>query len=531
MSQYHTQDPAKILEGILLVRDIVRTTFGAHPRNVTISDNQGGISMNDGVNIIKMIRPSDPEQALGVSRSRRAAEATWRATGDGTTSTALLMGAICTIMYARIQERFSWLLSLWIAFCSFLGIKSAQDGGMERRFILTQNLKAQADEVVSKLKGMARHCDDGSEQSLTVLQAVAKIAMHGHEWSADIAHLLWQLGREGAFSVEVSKTGQFETEKIEGFRWDAGLYTLEQANKGSRFVTNDCLVSIVAGEVSDLADIKGITGAYAAAYTQGERRPLLIVAQSMNGNALSSLVKARMGNGEPLPIILVRCPGKYGYEILEDMAAVTGTKIFNKTQGLFASGSVSLNDFGRVSKATISDRSATFVAADNTTIIGRTAVLNEQAQAVQGEQEEAIRQRISNLHGLYGVIRIGVNTETDFGYMQNMVDDCYRAVQSALVHGVLPGGGQALWHTTRGMGPLWEQIGDTIVNAVGGQGCHDPWHAIDMITRRVDDAVEIGVLDNAGSVCEALLNAVTESAALINTQYFIINPPPTHGVQ
>lgn len=514
-----TKDHSPVLEGILELRDVVASTFGAAPRNVSITHAGGGASINDGVKVIQLIQHADPPaqgqmqgaptserrqlKQLGVDRVRRAAEATWRTTGDGTTSTALIMAAICKAGWEQIAA------------------------GADR-YKIAEELKAACAQAVVQLKNMARKYDPADEDALKLLTAVAGIAMHGHAWAPKIAELLHELGVDGAFGIEASsKVEDMEVEITSGFRWDAGLYTLEQANtRAGRLELGEALVAVTAGETNTLEQLHGVLSCYDRARKNGETRPLVIVAQHLGGNALSTLVDARTPSGARVPIYLIKCPPKYGYAVLEDLAAVFGTKIFDAQQGNPASGSVALEMLGRAHKLTATDKSSTWMPATDESSLARIAVLEELAKAATGEEEEALRNRIANLHGKYGVIRMPYTTDTDFGRMREMVEDCYRAVQSAMLHGVLPGCGKALAEIACGDSSALAAGADEIFGRLYAGRMDEirrGWWTQNVMTGETGDAVDIGVLDNAASVCAALSNAVAEAAELLNTEYFIVN--------
>lgn len=487
---------------ISLVADVVRSTMGPYPKNVTITrellpDGKviSGRSINDGVQIVRSLHSDDPMINLAYERIRRACEATLNETGDGTSSTVVLFEAfykwLSQTSERYVSEKFAHDIQLG---CDMLKLQAMPIGA--------------------------------NEESRTILRHVANIAMHNHPWAHGIADLLFDLGLDGSFTVELSKDGQFSTERLEGFRWGAGVATQEFFNIRGRFECNKAYVAVVSGEIADLDDIRGVIKAYTTHYVQnqGAVDPLVIVCQRITGNAMAALVRAQIqGFPHRAPMFVIGTPVVEDARAqMEDLAAVLGTVVFDKVQGRGASDlNIELKDLGLASRIVATDKFATVVPNAEGAGAARVAVLQDLLSSATQEQEQRLRGRISNIQGSFGVIRINVTTESEYNHLREVVEDGYRAVQSALQHGVLPGGGKALYELTGAIGfvPAFA-VADALGHKVPGDTY---WETTDLRTGDVVDAIEAGILDNAGSVIAALRNAAKEAALLHNTKYFILN--------
>jgi len=502
-----TTDRAALDAAIAQVGELIQTTMGPWPHNVTITRKVvqmpdgprlvPGRSINDGVEIVRTLESDDPMVNLAYERIRRACEATLRETGDGTSSTVVLFSA----------------------FTKYLA-------GMDAKYAHEQFLK-DVDTVCDNLKAMAQKLD-GSEESLGLLRSVASIAMHGHEWSQGIADLLHDLGLDGSFTIEMAKDGKFSTERLEGFRWGHGVVSPSFFNnpRAGRFECSDAYVAIVAGEITDPADISGILAAYQPHIAKSGMAalPLVIVTQRATGNALAALANAQFaGIQVKAPIVLIGVPNVDDARAqMDDLAAVLGTKVYDKLLGKGAAdANITLHDLGRATKVIATDKMTTFASLTPEAATVRAEQV--EAQIASGGDEAKLRARISNIRGTFGVIRINVSTETEFDHMKEVVSDGYRAVQSALVHGVLPGAGKAFSESA--VEVFGSDLSVCVSDAVkaGFLLLEDDWTTQDVRTGTVGDARELGILDNAGSVISAVRNAAVEAHQLHLSSFFILN--------
>lgn len=489
---------------IQLVADVVKSTMGPYPKNVTITreilpDGKviSGRSINDGVQIVRSLRSDDPMVNLAYERIRRACEATLNETGDGTSSTAVLFAAF-----------YQWLLT---------------SPAVDMPRYINSVFPASVDMACEGLRGEARKFA-GAKEMKEALRHVANIAMHGHPWAEGIADLLYDLGLDGSFTVELAKDGHFSTEKLEGFRWGAGVATQDFFNIRGRFECGKCHVAVCAGEIADLGDLRGVIQQYTDHFisNQGAVDPLVIVCQRITGNALAALVRAQIsGFASRAPIFVIGTPVVEDARAqMEDLAAVLGTVVYDKLPGRGAADlNIELSHLGRAARVIATDKFATVVPEQENAGADRVAVLQDLISGASQDQEQRLRGRISNIQGSFGVIRINVTTESEYNHLREVVEDGYRAVQSALQHGVLPGGGKSL-DVIRYIFPPVTAIMDALGTNVETDS---PWDTVDLRTGKVVNAIDAGILDNAGSVISAVRNAAKEAALLFNTKYFILN--------
>jgi chaperonin GroEL len=549
MKQTISKDHAPLLEGVNMLADAVASTMGAHANTVSVCMPGGGKSLNDGKRVIEMLAPAKPEHAVmiardpmaaeGMARVRRAAEATHRETGDGTSST--------TIIFRALYQG---------------GLDYLAANPTAKRSDVAQGVLRVANRLCAYLKAAAVRVDDGSDRSREALRSVANIAMHGHEWAYGIADLLADLGPEGSWSIEGSKSDRFETEQIQGFRWGAGAWNSDfMRNRArpevieSRLQFGECLVVVIAGEINDPAQIEGVLDCYNQNYAGGDTRPLIFVFQSLVGSALATLSRpvAEIRNTRvTMPYYVLRCPQGHSYAQLEDFAQAVGTQVLDTTRGRSPKERMKISEFGVAKQMVIMDDKASVVMTDENQAAVNAYAKTLEAQAAEasdGEVETALRQRIAKLLGKFGIIRIAVSTESEYEFMKEMVDDCYRAVSSALREGVLPGCGASFLHAVYdlecdseggdGLSEAGWKIVPQAVYVISNRLCPDPGKiAHDIMyeenggsqtynawTGEYGDAFELGVLDNAGSVVSALKNAAKEVSLLLNTEFFVINEP------
>jgi len=493
----------------------------------------GGVTINDGVQILRSLCPEtvgsngqrqrvlvdrSPLVELAYDRIIRAAEATLRNAGDGTSSTAILFSAILHGAEKYLSENPSM-----------------------RRSTLASQIEVDAELIVARVEGIAKPGD-----SVEVLKAVASIAMHDHSWAGAIAELLWELGVDGTFTVELAKEGEdFSTEKVDGFTWGAGAVTECLNGKGKFEAIHGAFVAVVASEVSDLKDVKGINIAWQRCQEPGlhpsQWVPLVIVCPTLNGNAKSSLINAMVQYGQgwaKAPIVLLNVPRTADmYEQLRDLAAACGARLFDKSTGADPSHEyLDSSDLGAVMRVTATERVTTFIPGFNNRLEERIAQIETAKVDLKGEELDAANDRLAKLRGKHGVIKVPIQTDSEFQFLKEQIEDCTRAVQSAMIHGVVPGGGWTLyWLASSDYGEF--VMNDAIQepravldeNYPGDGEDYDyfdagnPWQTRMLGCATKIDCLEYGIIDNAASVKSTVLNAAKEAAALVRTEYFLIN--------
>jgi chaperonin GroEL len=527
----HTQqDREVVLAAIKEVADVVASTMGPKPYSVTIVTPGGGATINDGVQIVRSYQPTnekghgvlidrDPLTDLGISRIKRACEATLRQAGDGTSTTAVL--------FAELVERAEKFI--------------ATTGAL--RFDVAERIEQDAAFLVEKIEKLAKPAN-----TRKIVQDVAKIAMHGSAWATGIADLLFDLGKDGAFSVEVSKTGKFETEKVDGYVWKSGIPAECFRHRPGRLDVAKSYVAVIANEVSDMKQIEGVLEAYMQTQDTGlapeNWEPLIIVCPQMNGNARSTLLAAQVPHGGRVaraPFVIVDVPRSEDmYDHMRDLAALCQTTMFNKVDGrLTGKHDVSMKDLGTVERFFATDKTSTFIPANESAVNRRIEELEEARKEADGDAAVSIDVRLSRLKGKYGVIRIPIVTESEFGHLRELTEDGTRAVQSAMEYGVVPGGGWTLyWLAEKYLDQLLDCVEASLWQPrfrVKDNLGVTPDCSIDLLGKsvwqmphirigdgQVDNALTVGIIDNAMSTKAAILNAAKEAAMMIRTKNFIV---------
>lgn len=527
----HTQeDRSVVIAAIKEVADVVSSTMGPKPYSATIVVPGGGSTINDGVQTVRSFQPTnekgqgilidrDPLVDLGISRIRRACEATLRQAGDGTSTTAVLF-----FEFVKRAEKF---------------IETT--GAL--RFDVAERIEKDAAFLVEKIENLAKPAN-----TREIVRNVAKIAMHGSPWACGIADLLFDLGKDGAFSVEVSRTGKFETEKVDGYVWKGGIPAECFRHRPGRLDTAKSYVAVIANEVSDMKQIEGILDAYMDTQERANAPenwdPLIIVCPQMNGNARSTLLAAQVPHGGRVaraPFVIVDVPRSEDmYDHMRDLAALCQTTMFDKVAGrLTGKNEVNVKDLGIVQRFFATDKTSTFIADNINAVERRIEELEESRKEADGDVADSIDVRLSRLKGKYGVIRIPITTESEFSHLRELTEDGTRAVQSAMEYGVVPGGGWTLYW-------LAEKYQDRLLACVGASlwqprfrvkdnlgvpidGYVDPigpnvWAMphIQIGVEGLNNAMRSGIIDNAMSTKAAVLNAAKEAAMLIRTKHFIV---------
>lgn len=516
-----TTDKTNLGIAINEVAEMVASTMGPYPKNVTITrleigqEVRGSVTINDGLRILERLFSDDPMRQCAYERIVRACRATHHESGDGTSSTAILFAAMYNAFVSRHPN-----------------------GDARAAAILHRNIEM----ICEMIQNSAMKLDANGH--LGIIQRVAKIAMHDHPWASDVAALLYDLGKDGSFSVQMAKDGKFKTEKREGFKWNAGVSSSAFYNLPGKYECHDAFVVVIAGEVGSPEEIKGILSAYNAhlIHEQASALPLIIVCPRVVGNAMSALSRGQVkGSNVKMPVCVVSVPeSEDGYELMEDIAAVCGTKVFDKLQGWSAADmNITINDFGRISHAIIMDRSATFRPSELHLISDRIEVLTARMKELEDAPKERMRVRIANLNGAFGIIHVPMATESELNYIRETMEDGCRAVQSAMEHGVLPGAGRAIQYTIGEIPSssesdtryFLESIATAIMQALGiterrintlAKEDHF-WATTDLKGNSIVNGLEEGILDNALSVISSLKNAAQEALLLANTQFFIVN--------
>jgi chaperonin GroEL len=415
----------KMLRGVDILADAVKVTLGPKGRNVVIEKSFGAPRITkDGVSVAKEIELSDKFENMGAQMLREVASKTNDLAGDGTTTATVLAQGI-------VRE----------------GAKAVAAG--VNPMDLKRGIDLAVEAVVAELKKHARKVTNSSE-----IAQVGTISANGDaEIGRMLAEAMNKVGNEGVITVEEAKSLETELEVVEGMQFDRGYispYFVTNADK-MRVELDDPYILIHEKKLSGLQTILPLLEAVVQS-----GRPLLIVAEDVEGEALATLVVNRLRGG--LKVAAVKAPG-FGDRrkaMLEDIAILTGGQTVSEDLGIKLEN-VTVNMLGRAKKVVIDK--------DNTTIVdgaGNRKVIDARVHQIKAQIEETtsdydrekLQERLAKLAGGVAVIRVGGATEVEVKERKDRVDDAMHATRAAVEEGILPGGGVALLRALKALDAL-----------------------------------------------------------------------------
>jgi chaperonin GroEL len=406
---------AKLLRGMNILADAVRVTLGPKARTVVLERSFGPPTViNSGVVVAKELELEDPFENMGAQMVREVAAKTSEVAGDGTTTATLLAAAI-------VNEGMKYVAA-----------------GMNP-MDLKRGIDRAVDALIARLKQAAKPCTGRIE-----IAQVAAISANNDPSIGDmVADAMEKVGREGVITVEDGKGLANELEVVEGTQFDRGYlspYFINNAEKQS-VVLDDALVLLYDKKISTIRELLPLLE-----HVAKEAKPLLVVAEEVEGEALATLV-VNMLRGV-IKACAVKAPG-FGDRrkaMLEDLAVLTGAAVVAEEAGRTlekADPSV----LGRVRRVEVDKDNTTLIggAGDATAIAARVAQIKEQAkEATSDYDREKLEERAAKLSGGVALIRVGAATETEMKERKSRTEDALHATRAAVEEGILPGGGVAL---------------------------------------------------------------------------------------
>ena len=405
----------KILKGVRILAAAVKVTLGPKGRNVIIDKKFGSPQITkDGVTVAKEIELEDKHENMGAQMVKEVASKTADTAGDGTTTATVLAEAIYTE-----------------------GLRNVTAGSNPME--IKRGIELSVTAIVDELKKISKPVKGTKE-----ISQVATISANGDiDIGNIIAQAMEKVGKDGTLTVEEAKGFETTLEVVEGMNFDRG-YT------SAYFITNaeaqtveyeNALVLIYEKKISTMKEFLPVLQAAAES-----SKPLLIIAEDIDGEALATLVVNRLRGG--LKVVAVKAPG-FGDRrkaILEDIATITGGQFISEDLGLKLEG-VTLDMLGRVKKVIVKKDDTTLVdgAGDKKKIQERIALLKRQIQdATSDYDREKLQERLAKISGGVGVIRVGAATEMEMKEKKDRVEDAKEATKAAVEEGIVPGGGTAL---------------------------------------------------------------------------------------
>jgi chaperonin GroEL len=406
---------ALLKEGVDQLADAVKVTLGPKGRHVVLEKKYGAPQITkDGVTVAKDIELADPYRNMGAQMVKEVASKTGDIAGDGTTTATVLAQSIINVGLKNIT-----------AGANPMDIKRGIDKAVEK--------------VVAHLKSQAKVIGD----DLKKIEQVARIAANDDEEIGRlIAEAMGKVHKEGVITVEESKGTTTSVEVVEGMQFDRGYisaYFVTNAEKMEADLENPYIL-IYDKKVSTMKDMLPVLEA-----TAQTGRPLLIISEDVEGEALATLVVNRLRGS--LKVCAVKAPG-FGdrrKEMLEDIAILTGGTVISEEKGLKLENTT-LDMLGTAEKVTINKENTTIVngAGDKEMIKARVAQIRQQMTTTTSDYDkEKLQERLAKLAGGVAVLYIGASSEVEMKEKKDRVDDSLHATRAAIEEGIVPGGGVA----------------------------------------------------------------------------------------
>lgn len=518
---FHDQAREKIVSGVTVLADAVKTTLGPRARTVVLERKFGAPTViNSGVAVAKQIELADPFENMGAQMVKEVAAKTSEVAGDGTTTAILLAAAI-------IRE----------------GMKYVAAG------INPMDLKRGADKAVSAiadaLKGLAKPCTT----RLEIAQVASISANNDASIGEFVAEAMERVGREGVITVEDGSGLASELEVMEGMQFDRGYLSPYFINVPEKqcVALEDALILVSDRKISAVADLLPVLEKVAQAGS-----PILVIAEEIEGEALVTLVVNSLGGA--LKACAVKAPafGDRRKAMLLDIAILTGATVIAEEAGLSLE-KTGLQQLGRAKRIEVDKDSCTIIGGtgDPARIEARiTQIKAEIKQATSDYDREKLEERAAKLSGGVAVLKVGAATETEMKERKARVEDALHATRAAVAEGVLPGGGVALLRARTAVGELRganhdEDCGIQIVlraieeplrQIVANAGM-DPSVVLDRVatgegnfgynaaTGEYGDMVRMGILDPCKVTRTALHNAASIAGLIVTTDCMVARLP------
>ncbi len=520
--KFETNARDKMLRGVNTLADAVKVTLGPKGRNVVIEKSFGAPRITkDGVTVAKEIELEDKFENMGAQMVKEVAQRTNDEAGDGTTTATVLAQAI-------VQG----------------GLKSVAAG--MNPMDLKRGIDLATSKVVEAIKAAARKVENSDE-----IAQVGTISANGEsEIGRQIADAMQKVGNEGVITVEENKGLETETDVVEGMQFDRGYLSPYFVTNSEKMVAEleDCMILLHEKKLSSLQPMVPLLEQVIQS-----QKPLLIIAEDVEGEALATLVVNKLRGG--LKIAAVKAPG-FGDRrkaMLQDIAILTGGQVISEDLGMKLEN-VGMDMLGQAKKVSITKDETTIVDGngEKDEIEARVTQIRQQIEDTTSDYDrEKLQERVAKLAGGVAVIRVGGMTETEVKERKDRVDDALNATRAAVQEGVVVGGGVALVHGAEALDGLEgansdQNVGISIVrkaleaplrqiaensgvdgSVVAGKirESKDKTFGFNAQTEEYGDMFKFGVIDPAKVVRTALQDAASIAGLLITTEAMIADKP------
>jgi chaperonin GroEL len=516
---YGEQSRQAILRGVNQLADAVKVTLGPKGRNVVLDKKFGSPTITkDGVTVAKEIDLKDPLENMGAQMVREVASKTSDTAGDGTTTATVLAQAI-------YRE----------------GARNVVAGANPME--LKRGIEKAVEAVVEQIKKMSRPVSGNMVAQVGTISANSDA-----EIGKIIAEAMDKVGKDGVITVEEAKTLSTSLDVVEGMQFDRGYLSPYFVTDAERMevVLENPVILIHEKKISSMKDLLPVLEQVARL-----GRPLLIIAEDVEGEALATLVVNKLRG--TLHAAAVKAPG-FGDRrkaMLEDIATLTGGKAITEDLGIKLEN-IKMEDLGKAKKVTIDKDNTTIVegAGTSTAIDGRVKQIRAQVEDTTSDYDrEKLQERLAKLVGGVAVIKVGAATETEMKEKKARVEDAMHATKAAVEEGIVPGGGVALLRASKALDGLKlegdQAVGLQIIRRAleepmrwiaqnaGDEGSIVVSKVRDMkqdegfnaATDAYEDLVKAGVIDPAKVVRSALQNASSIASLLLTTEALVSEIP------
>ena len=524
--KFATDARNRMLNGVNILADAVKVTLGPKGRNVVLDKSFGAPRITkDGVSVAKEIELEDKFENMGAQMVKEVASRTNDEAGDGTTTATVLAQAI-------VRE----------------GLKSVAAG--MNPMDLKRGIDVATAKVVESIKAASREVKDSDE-----VAQVGTISANGEaEIGRQIADAMQKVGNEGVITVEENKGLETETDVVEGMQFDRGYlspYFVTNADKMTSEL-EDCMILLHEKKLSSLQPMVPLLESVIQS-----QKPLLIIAEDVEGEALATLVVNKLRGG--LKIAAVKAPG-FGDRrkaMLQDIAILTGGQVISEDLGMKLE-SVTMDMLGTAKKVQITKDETTVVdgAGAKAEIEARVTQIRNQIEETSSDYDrEKLQERVAKLAGGVAVIRVGGMTEVEVKERKDRVDDALNATRAAVQEGVVVGGGVALVQAANALAGVSGENSDQdagiaivrkaiesplrqIAENAGVDGAvvagkiresSDPAFGFNAQTEEYGDMFAYGVIDPAKVVRTALEDAASIAGLLITTEAMVADKPAKEG--
>jgi chaperonin GroEL len=514
------EDARRALErGVNKLADTVKVTLGPRGRNVVIDKKWGAPTItNDGVTVAKEVELDNPYENLGAQLAKEVATKTNDIAGDGTTTATVLAQAMV-----------------------HHGLRSVAAGA--NPMDLKRGIDAAAAEVSERLLKAARDVEEQTE-----IAHVATISAQDEKIGELIAEAFSKVGKDGVITVEESPTMGLELEFTEGLQFDKGYISPYFITDPDRLeaVLEDAYVLIHQAKISSMADFLPLLEKIAQV-----KRPMLIVAEDVEGEALATLVVNKIRG--LLAVAAVKAPG-FGDRrkaMLADMAVLTGGTVVSEELGIKLE-SVGLETLGRARRIVVTKDNTTITdgAGDKSAIEDRIRQIRTEIDNTDSDWDrEKLQERLAKLSGGVAVLRVGAATEVEVKEKKHRVEDAVSATRAAIEEGIIPGGGSALVRVAGELGDLG-RTGDELTGVrVVERALSEParWiainagqegsvvvskiatlpagHGFNAATGEYGDLMAQGIIDPVKVTRSAVQNAASIAGMLVTTETLVVEKP------